>query len=626
MEGARRTKRGRTTLFTVRTLCAVAIGWGCGAEALLLLRPFPAPPLRALLVGQSGARNEAGETLRTIATSMSLSTRRSEQDRVRLGSADDRAGRVTVPLGANNARPRRERERERVPFAQGPSNVPNYSEADLDLMYRNAITADKQGDKARSVKLLQNLAIVNPRDGRVWRRLARMKKEEGDIAGARNILQSALRRLPRNGHLWHGLGDLASRMGNHEEARAMFRKAISVDPSVGQAFDAWGRMEARLGDLNEAKRVLEQGLLHNPGNNRIWHAYGIVLDNMGESAAAMASFEEGLNLDPMNPFLMVALAISNFRAGNTQAALDIMHECVEHDRRITDAHLTLALIYEMEGRYYKARKVYKYATSEVTGARGRSPQLWMSWARMETVLGRYDDARYVYRNGSRWFPRDAEMWAQWGTWEHYSGDSKTGREALQNAIRIAPNQGRYYMRAAEVEMDLRQYEKARVLLFKGSIVSEGGDDMMPLLVNWAICEWSLGHKERSRSIMEWAARLWDGDKSGTYVWTLWAQLEASDGNLALAAHYSRRALQVNSTDADSWNLLADITNAQGQVSQAAQYRAAAAQARTMAGSGDSGDSSALPPPASPGDLRVPSLHPMKRQATPMMDLLTRFKI
>ncbi|KAG5179235.1 hypothetical protein JKP88DRAFT_327465 [Tribonema minus] len=467
---------------------------------------------------------------------------------------------------------------------------PGYAETDLMRMYDEAVAADKGGDLKRSEVLLTKLAIVNPKDGRVWSRLARLQRSRGNAEGARAVLHRALQAIPSNAHIWHSLAELERDGGHIDGARSLYMRATELNPLLSHAWDAWGRMEARTGDVRTAHDLFAKGLQGDPHSHRLWHAYGVACDRLGDAEEAAVAFDKGLRLAPTNQFLLIAKAIMLWRGGDAAAARGVLNRCLSFNPRSTEAWLTLAQLEEADGRIPVARALYRRATGAAVGGRGVAPQLpqakarteelagttvgsglWQAWARMEELAGNTAGAVAVYSQSTLLFERAVDLWVNWAKLEADNSNELKAREILQHAARIDPSKPGPHQSSAELEMDMGQFERARVLLFKGALASAGTDGLGPLVTTWAICEWRLKKPDRARKLFEWAVRVWSDAGSVGAVWQAWAAMEAQQGNVDLAANYVSRAVLADSGDWHAWALWARLERRRGAHDRAAEY-------------------------------------------------------
>ncbi|WP_334154286.1 tetratricopeptide repeat protein [Tepidimonas sp.] len=145
--------------------------------------------------------------------------------------------------------------------------------ADTDLMYEQAMAAERLG------------------------RLAEMER----------LLRELIRRQPDDPHAYNALGyALADRGERLSEAKALIQEALRRAPDDAYIIDSLGWVEFRLGNLSEARRLLADALQRRPDAEIAAHL-GEVLWVLGESDLARAVWRQGLELDRRNRTLTETL-------------------------------------------------------------------------------------------------------------------------------------------------------------------------------------------------------------------------------------------------------------------------------------------------------------------------------
>lgn len=145
--------------------------------------------------------------------------------------------------------------------------------ADTDLMYEQAMAAERLG------------------------RLAEMER----------LLRELIQRQPDDPHAYNALGyALADRGERLPEAKALIQEALRRAPDDAYIIDSLGWVEYRLGNLSEARRLLADALQRRPDAEIAAHL-GEVLWVLGESDLARAVWRQGLELDRRNRTLTETL-------------------------------------------------------------------------------------------------------------------------------------------------------------------------------------------------------------------------------------------------------------------------------------------------------------------------------
>ena len=103
-----------------------------------------------------------------------------------------------------------------------------------DARRRVSDLAAKALDHETAVRVLEEIAAVNPFDTGSLRRLARLHEGRGDYDQARAALQRALEIVPEDHRVLASLGHLELKSGNDAEALAAFEEALRVNPKLAK--------------------------------------------------------------------------------------------------------------------------------------------------------------------------------------------------------------------------------------------------------------------------------------------------------------------------------------------------------------------------------------------------------
>ncbi len=150
--------------------------------------------------------------------------------------------------------------------AQAIAQSPN----DLELIYENAMTAEKLGRLDEMEQLLRRVISLKP-----------------DYHAAYNALGYSL----------------ADRNVRLSEAKELIQKAVSLAPTDPFIRDSLGWVEFRLGNQVESVRLLESAFKERPDAEIAAHL-GEVLWSMGQRERAQAIWREGKLLNPANETLL----------------------------------------------------------------------------------------------------------------------------------------------------------------------------------------------------------------------------------------------------------------------------------------------------------------------------------
>lgn len=151
--------------------------------------------------------------------------------------------------------------------------------------------------------LLASAVAKTPNDPELLYDQAMMAEKLNDLTQMEKLLQRVITLKPDYHHAYNALGySLAERNLRLPEAKALIVKALTFAPADPFIQDSLGWVEFRLGNAPEAARIFEAAYKAKPDAEIAAH-YGEVLWSLGQRDRAIAIFKEGLLLAPDNESL-----------------------------------------------------------------------------------------------------------------------------------------------------------------------------------------------------------------------------------------------------------------------------------------------------------------------------------
>lgn len=136
----------------------------------------------------------------------------------------------------------------------------NETPGDADLLYEQAMAAERLGRMADMERLLRELIARKPEDPHAYNALGYALADRGErLPEAKTLIQEALRRAPDDAYIIDSLGWVEFRLGNLTEARRLLTDAMQrrPDPEIAAHL---GEVLWVLGERDEARAVWRQGL------------------------------------------------------------------------------------------------------------------------------------------------------------------------------------------------------------------------------------------------------------------------------------------------------------------------------------------------------------------------------
>ncbi len=185
-----------------------------------------------------------------------------------------------------------------------PERTP--AEARMKVMAEVALLRDNKQYRA-AYDLLASAVARNPDDPDLLYDQAMVAEKLGDFADMEKLLRQVIAKKPDYHHAYNALGfSLAERNVRLPEARQLIQKALEYAPHDPFITDSLGWVEYRLGNRAEALRILQGAYKDRPDPEIAAHL-GEVLWTLGQREQAEAVWREGMLLNAENETLLETL-------------------------------------------------------------------------------------------------------------------------------------------------------------------------------------------------------------------------------------------------------------------------------------------------------------------------------
>jgi tetratricopeptide (TPR) repeat protein len=185
-----------------------------------------------------------------------------------------------------------------------PERTP--AELRMKTMAEVQLLRDNQQYKA-AYDLLAQAVAKDPADTDLLYDQAMLAEKLGDFAGMEKLLRQVIASKPDYHHAYNALGfSLAERNQRLPEAKQLIQKALEHAPGDPFITDSLGWVEFRMGNRAEALRILQGAYKDRPDPEIAAHV-GEVLWGLGQRDQALSIWREGLLLNPENDTLQETL-------------------------------------------------------------------------------------------------------------------------------------------------------------------------------------------------------------------------------------------------------------------------------------------------------------------------------
>lgn len=213
----------------------------------------------------------------------------------------------------------------------------------LSSEYYLGVISQSRGDLEEAAKRLRQVVQAKPGDLAAWIRLADVELERGRLDGAESAFQKALLLSPTCAAAHFGLGRLAAQRGQQRAAVEHFDKALQFQPAATQIHYPLAQSYRKLGDLEKARLHLtkrgeatvsfpdpllsELATLTVGAPGHAHRADQAVLE--GRLREAAQEYRQAVSLAPGNYYYRKSLALTEYRVGDSEAAIHDMEEAIQ---------------------------------------------------------------------------------------------------------------------------------------------------------------------------------------------------------------------------------------------------------------------------------------------------------
>lgn len=186
--------------------------------------------------------------------------------------------------------------------------LPERNPADMRMKAMAEVSLLREHKQYRpAYDLLQQLALKEPNDVDLLYDQAMMAEKLGDFADMERLLRRVIATKPDYHHAYNALGySLADRNQRLPEAKQLIQKALEFAPGDPFISDSLGWVEFRMGNRAEALRILQTAYKDRPDAEIAAHL-GEVLWSLGQREQAQSIWREGMLLNNENETLVETL-------------------------------------------------------------------------------------------------------------------------------------------------------------------------------------------------------------------------------------------------------------------------------------------------------------------------------
>jgi tetratricopeptide (TPR) repeat protein len=213
-----------------------------------------------------------------------------------------------------------------------------------------------------------------------------------DMETTLNDINEKIKKDPENGVLYQQKGELLLKNGYISEALLSLISAVDLDSTNVQGWSALYDIYALLENYIEAENALIQAIKLDKDNEDVLlklSKHYLIFQNYED---VRFNLDHVLNINPYNAQAIYLYGIYSIELGDTAKAIDYYNRALEIDHNLYDAHMSLALIYDIRNNPVAA----DYYENAIALRPNFLPGLYNLAYYYQENLGRYDDALAVY--------------------------------------------------------------------------------------------------------------------------------------------------------------------------------------------------------------------------------------
>ncbi len=198
------------------------------------------------------------------------------------------------PARTTGAQTRRPSASQKV----GQVDLQAESTAGAALLYRKAVSFQKEMRWQKAIETYQRLLKLEPMSAEVYNNLGVCYEKKGELKMAATSFEKAISINPRFYPSYNNLGIIYYRLKNFDKARAAYEQALQLNPGNSQSEINLALVYERLRRRQLAQRTLERVLANDPENVEAHYNLGRILEDQGKPEAALGHYRQFLAANP----------------------------------------------------------------------------------------------------------------------------------------------------------------------------------------------------------------------------------------------------------------------------------------------------------------------------------------
>ena len=291
----------------------------------------------------------------------------------------------------------------------------------------------------------------------------------GDFAAAEKSFENLTQKVPDYMPAWLGLAEVKLDEKKFDESTNALQKVLDCDP---QSLDA-RLLKARL-DLartNTATAIDEFERLVNTYRQapRIHYQLALAYIQTGNTEKAINQLHETVDLDPNFASAAFLLAQLDVIRGDVESALGLLKPLIEHQPKMVEAQLLLADVYRLQNDFNDAMAVYRQLETSFP----KNPEIPLLAGSAYVQQFNEDAARKEFNRALQIDPANATAQVELAQLDLADKNFDAAQRRAEMLISQYPNQAQPEILLAKIFLDRGRTNQAEDVLMKAGALSQG---------------------------------------------------------------------------------------------------------------------------------------------------------
>lgn len=373
-------------------------------------------------------------------------------------------------------------------------------------------------------------------------------ESKGHWADAIEVYQQALKNNPDQPHLWLRIADIEARRGNLNASAAALNQAIHYSPKDAALYVKLSETHAAAKNPKAALAAIDQAVMLEPRNLKYLQARASLASWAQDYAKSADSYSRILALEPGSAEATLGLARNQVWQGNLdQAAVNY--------KRYVDGHTGDRAALKEYINVETKRKQYASALELLNVYRqrfGATPELWLQTADIQAVAGNPKGVAEALEQATRLAPADGKLYQRLSQSYAVAQDGKAALAAINHAVQLEPNNIEYLRARGVLAAWNRDYTMAADSYSR--VLAIAPDDAAAT-IGLARAYSQKGEVEKSTRLYRAYLEKHPQDKDAMMAYM---EDEATRGNIAVVKEYGEIYRQRFGESLEYWLHMADI--------------------------------------------------------------------